>query len=55
MPNQKKEKLHTGEQEVIWANRQSDGSPSPAPWPEPIRAALLQQRGLITTGYAAVK
>ncbi|KPQ33547.1 MAG: Dehydrogenase [Phormidesmis priestleyi Ana] len=55
MPNQKKEKLHTGEQEVIWANRQADGSPSPAPWPEPIRAALLQQRGLITTGYAAVK
>ncbi len=53
MPGDKQEKLHTGQQEVIWANRQADGSPIPASWPEAIRKALIQQQSTSNTmGYA---
>ena len=43
-PNQQPEKLHTGQQEVIWANRQADGTPVTAPWPDVIRNAMEAQQ-----------
>ncbi|MFK8184467.1 MAG: SDR family NAD(P)-dependent oxidoreductase [Phormidesmis sp.] len=54
MPDGKKEKLHTGQQKVIWANRQVDGTPIPAPWPEAIRNAIIQRSKLQPIEYAAV-
>lgn len=36
------EKLHNGEQEVVWAVRNENGTPSPAPWPQTVLEALLQ-------------
>ncbi len=52
LPNQELEKLHTGAQEVIWANRQANGTPIPAPWPEAIRTAMLKQQLSTPLSYA---
>ena len=49
---QSREKLHTGEQEVIWAKRQPDGSPIATPWPQSIQKALVQKQALGSIEYA---
>ena len=36
------EKLHSGEQEVVWAVRDENGTPVPSPWPKVVLEALLQ-------------
>lgn len=36
------EKLHNGEQEVVWAVRDEAGTPVPSPWPKAVLEALLQ-------------
>ena len=47
-----REKLHTGQQEVIWAQRQPDGSPIATPWPQSIQKALMQKQALGSIEYA---
>ena len=39
-----KEKLHTGQQEVLWVERQPDGTPMATPWPQSIRQALMRKQ-----------
>jgi enediyne polyketide synthase len=39
-PDGKKEKLHVGEQEVLWVMRDADGTPHSASWPPEILQAL---------------
>lgn len=41
-PDGSQEKLHNGEQEVVWAVRDKNGTPVPSPWPQPVLEALLQ-------------
>ncbi len=41
-PNGRPQKLHVGQQEVIWVQRQPNGTPVAAPWPPAIRQALLE-------------
>ena len=37
----RRQKLSVGTQDVLWIERQADGTPTPAPFPDAIRAALL--------------
>ena len=40
----RKEKLHVGEQEVLWVMRDAKGVPSSAPWPPDILQVLTQEQ-----------
>ena len=40
----RKEKLHVGEQEVLWVMRDAKGIPSSAPWPPEILQVLTQEQ-----------
>lgn len=46
MPDGRQEKLQVGQQEVVWAKRNPDGTPVVTPWPQPVLAALLNQAGI---------
>ena len=41
-PNGQLEKLHVGQQEVVWAQRLPDGTPVAAAWPDPVMRAFVE-------------
>jgi len=47
-PDGSREKLHNGEQEVVWAIRKEDGTPVPAPWPKVVLEALLEHTAVLS-------